>query len=520
MPMNQGIKVLLVLTFAVLSWYLFKLSGFSYLALILFFIFNLGLLVNKYRFFVLAMDLSALTVVLFNFHVHKTTGLYLFDVIPDLFLIFLDTNTTEIKSTLADLNSALEIITILAILIIIFIAFLLRPIQYKGIKLILIIVSITALVGLAFDKSYIVQKSYSGVITTTNVYQTNIEQVKASEEFHWHAKSTYHGDDTVVLVLGETTRGDRFSLNGYHRQTNPYLTQQKLINFTDVISNATTTLVSTPIIMTRSKGELNSKIFPEKSLIAAFDEAGYETYYISYVGMSNVGENSINNMINDADYFINTTEDHEPSQDKPTDVIGLQSVFKALESPAHKKLIVYKLIGSHFNFHDRYTQEFNKFRPSHLDIPFTGSLIEEKDILNNSYDNSVLVTDYVVNKIIEKLKLLEGRTSLSYISDHGISIFDDNKSAYGGPTEFNYRIPMFFWFKDGYLNRKTLSILSGNNNTKVDSTCFLDTFLTVNNILTDKQKGCNLATEHVKPYKRIVILKNRFVDFDKYFFTY
>lgn len=515
--MHKGIQTLLLAVLTALCWYLFKHAGFGYLAVALFLLFNAGLWVNKYRWLVLALDLAILVLVLFNFHIRKTTGIYLYEVIPDLYSIFLDTNTTEVKSTLINLSSGKELATIFTIALTIFIAFVLKPVQAKWLQFVLLMLSAASLIGLCMDKNFIVQKSISGVVTTTDVYQKNLEHLEDIKEFSWDAISTYNGPDTVVLVLGETTRGDRLGLNGYYRDTTPHLAQQHLINFHNVVSNATTTLISTPIIMTRSMGELNSKIFPEKSLIAAFGEAGYETFYISYIGPSNMGENSIDNMSSDADHYINTSEANKPDPTTPTDIIGLKSVQQALTAKAEKKLIVFKLIGSHFNFHDRYTEDFNVFRPSHLDVPFTGPKLEEQDILNNSYDNSLLVTDYTVSHIIDELKQLNGRTSLAFISDHGISIFDNPKSSYGGPTRHNYSIPLFFWFKPGYFNPHMVETLASNTEAKIDSTCFLDTFLTINNIATNKHKGCNLATSQIKPYPRMVIRKNKFVNFDKYF---
>ncbi|MEC8569117.1 MAG: phosphoethanolamine transferase domain-containing protein, partial [Pseudomonadota bacterium] len=50
----------------------------------------------------------------------------------------------------------------------------------------------------------------------------------------------------MVLVVGETARAENFSLNGYSKNTNPKLSKQDIINFSQVSSCGTATAVSVP----------------------------------------------------------------------------------------------------------------------------------------------------------------------------------------------------------------------------------------------------------------------------------
>ena len=50
----------------------------------------------------------------------------------------------------------------------------------------------------------------------------------------------------LVLVLGETARVDRFSLNGYKRQTNPLLEKEEVVSFQNMTSCGTDTSWSVP----------------------------------------------------------------------------------------------------------------------------------------------------------------------------------------------------------------------------------------------------------------------------------
>ncbi len=52
--------------------------------------------------------------------------------------------------------------------------------------------------------------------------------------------------ELMILVVGETARFDRLSLNGYHRETNPLLAKQNVVSLSNVSSCGTSTSVSIP----------------------------------------------------------------------------------------------------------------------------------------------------------------------------------------------------------------------------------------------------------------------------------
>lgn len=62
-----------------------------------------------------------------------------------------------------------------------------------------------------------------------------------------HQNKNNKRKEVGILVVGETARADRFSLNGYQKQTNPKLSKIKnLISFTNVHSCGTSTAYSVP----------------------------------------------------------------------------------------------------------------------------------------------------------------------------------------------------------------------------------------------------------------------------------
>ena len=57
-------------------------------------------------------------------------------------------------------------------------------------------------------------------------YLAELGQRSASFKFGAHQQAPDSEPETVVLVLGESSRYDRWSLNGYARDTNPLLRQE------------------------------------------------------------------------------------------------------------------------------------------------------------------------------------------------------------------------------------------------------------------------------------------------------
>src|SRR5699024_3551610 len=217
---------------------------------------------------------------------------------------------------------------------------------------------------LAAAPGFVLHKAATGIDESWRVHADNIHRIQEKQSFRWQARADYPGRDTVVLVLGETTRGDHLGINGYARNTTPRLAQvDGLISYTQAISNANYTLLSTPIIMTRSTGQAENLVFPETSLISAYKEAGYTTHYVSYLDKVDKGGSFIDQMASEADFYHKSV----PGVDGLEDLAGLALMRSIVSQADEKKLIVLKMIGSHLNFQDRFSDAFNYFRPSYRD---------------------------------------------------------------------------------------------------------------------------------------------------------
>ncbi len=96
-------------------------------------------------------------------------------------------------------------------------------------------------------------------------------------------------------------------------------------------------------------------------------------------------------------------------------------------------IIVLHTIGSHGpTYYNRYPAEFRKFTPT-CDTNEIQSCSQQQ--LTNTYDNTILYIDYVVDKAIKLLQSKQDKftTSPVYLSDHGESLGEDGVYLHGLP---------------------------------------------------------------------------------------
>lgn len=297
-------------------------------------------------------------------------------------------------------------------------------------------------------------------ISLTNLYQ---EQAKINAAFSKHQQFSFNAKvphavnnkQLVVLIIGESSRRANWQLNGYKRQTNPLLSKQAhVVNFTDMLSISNATRTSIPMLLTRKPAaQVYRYDFAEKSVISAFKESGFDTYWISTQQKFGAYDTSTSVYAKEADniIFLNKTNYTNKGE---TDGVVLPVFQKILANQSQKILIVIHTLGSHFDYSHRYPSSFDKFKPSLNDIE--GYSLQDKKYkqqLINSYNNSILYTDYVLNEVIESMKKQEQTESfLLYSSDHGEDFFDGqcSKSGHGNETPYNFEIASLAWYSSRF----------------------------------------------------------------------
>jgi glucan phosphoethanolaminetransferase (alkaline phosphatase superfamily) len=303
-----------------------------------------------------------------------------------------------------------------------------------------------------FQKIY----PYDLIIKTYQVFATK-KRIKDGEEkmknfkFEARKEDALNQKEVYVFVIGETSRYDSYSINGYKRETSPLLSKtENLISYSDFFSEANITSSSLSIILTRSSATDYNRSFVEKSFVDAFKEAGFHTYWIANQSGSN---KFIRRISNDADkeYFTATNYEEDDNYDEKLWMF-LDEVLKKEEE---KVFIVFHTLGSHFRYNFRYPPHFEVFKPS-LEGDFDYAMIssKNKDLFINTYDNSILYTDFFLAETIRKIDSLNAVSAFVYVSDHGENLFDtpENSVLHGGSkyTEYDFHVPFFIWTSEKY----------------------------------------------------------------------
>ncbi len=285
-------------------------------------------------------------------------------------------------------------------------------------------------------------------------YLNELAEKNRSFQFHTQQTKGKEQPQTIILVIGESSRYDRWSLNGYSRPSNPYLSQVKqLQTLSDMITAVSATRLSVPILATRKPAIQSLKPgFTEKSFLSAFKEAGFKTYWLSNQMSFGQFDTPTSVIAKEADVtqFINLGGFTNGSS---LDESLFQPVQQSLKDAATHKLIVLHTLGNHWNYSHRYPAAFDRWKPSLMGVnnpAYTD--LKNKEALNNSYDNSILYTDWFLAQLITKLQNRPETTALFYVSDHGQTLYDGScrLAFHGHNTQYEFHVPAFFWYSDQY----------------------------------------------------------------------
>jgi glucan phosphoethanolaminetransferase (alkaline phosphatase superfamily) len=343
------------------------------------------------------------------------------------------------------------------------------------------------------------------------VYLAELNQRSANFHFGAHLASPDDAPQVVVMVIGESSRYDRWSLNGYARETNPLLSQEpNLVVLPDVITSVAATRLSVPVIISRKPATKSLKDgFSEKSFLTAFKEAGFKTFWLSNQISFGKFDTPVSVFAKEANVveFMNLGGFTDNSS---FDEALFAPLRRALAEPAHKKLIVLHTLGSHWNYSHRYPKAFDKWLPSlwGVDKPVYTDL-KIKPQLNNSYDSSILYTDWFLAHVIDTLKDAQQPSSLLYVADHGQTLYDNSCriAFHGHNTQYEFHVPAFAWYSDQYQERYPGKVdqLRRHRKARLATENMFHTLLDMADIrYPDDRLEWSFANGRFKPHKRYV----------------
>lgn len=209
--------------------------------------------------------------------------------------------------------------------------------------------------------------------------------------------------ELIVIGIGESLRADNMSLYGYNRNTTPLLKklndEKSLQVFSNSTSAGTNTYGSVPASLTKFVNTSDLS----KSVVNLAKDAGYKTYWLSNQAKLSRWDFSVAAIAGQSDYsFFNSND----TAGKEYDIILVNKLKEILQTQKsnQKKMIIINFYGSHMKFSNRYPDEF--------------SIFDSPDKLVDTYDNSVLYTDFIQSEIIKLVKNNNGE--YLFFSDHGL----------------------------------------------------------------------------------------------------
>ncbi|MDT0558025.1 phosphoethanolamine transferase [Ichthyenterobacterium sp. W332] len=262
----------------------------------------------------------------------------------------------------------------------------------------------------------------------------------------------------IVLVLGESLRADHLSLNGYPRETTPMLSKRNnVISFNNVFTNKGNTALSLPCILT------DQSIYSEdkdslQSIFSVYNALDVPTFWIG----NQLLETSYKSIVetNESVEIIDKLKSYW-NINKKQDLQLLPS-FKDKIRTNSKGLFTLHMIGSHWWYEDKYTENFRKFKPI-IEGKYIPSL--EKQEIINSYDNTILYLDNFLNEVISTLEKDSAPTVMIYISDHGESLGENGRWLHSH-SEGLTKPGMIVWYSEKFKTRfpnKTSSLIKNKN---------------------------------------------------------
>ncbi|WP_281869449.1 phosphoethanolamine transferase [Pseudomonas sp. BR1R-5] len=250
--------------------------------------------------------------------------------------------------------------------------------------------------------------------------------------------------ETLVFVIGESSRPHNWSLYGYHHSTTPNLDKESgVFKFNSMCTTAPHTSVAVPSMLSLEPIEHWDLIASTKSLVGVYRAAGYKTYWLSSQEVDSFG-----GIIPQIAAEAQSRQYFERSYDG-----ALMSAYENIveQGGTQKQAIFIHIKGSHFDYARRYPREFGTFKPA------TDSA---KDRITADYDNSILYTDWLLGRIIDQLKSSQRKALLVYSSDHGENLLDDSRGllGHGMGNEYDLSVAAFFWASGSLLQRQAQAL--------------------------------------------------------------
>lgn len=252
--------------------------------------------------------------------------------------------------------------------------------------------------------------------------------------------------DVLVFILGETARAANYELNGYERPTNAHTRDKGVVYFRDTTSCGTATAVSVPCLFSfmGHDGYKESVAKKQSNVMDILTRTGLKALWVENdEGCKGVCDR-IPTVITDK--TIQPYCDGAVCRDDML-LNDLPAQIDAMKDTGG--VIVLHIMGSHGpTYYKRYPEDHRFFKP---DCPQSDIQNCDKAAIINTYDNTILYTDYIMARVMDILSAKAGviDPAMLYVSDHGESLGENGIYLHGMPYAVAPReqthVPLIFW---------------------------------------------------------------------------
>lgn len=306
------------------------------------------------------------------------------------------------------------------------------------------------------SKYFLIPVNYIGAIIsyTKHYYHENhaFKQIATDAVF----KKYWQNDkqNLIIFVVGETARADKFSFNGYARDTNAPLKdhQDNIINYPNTVSCGTSTAVSLPCMFSKdSRENYSGGMAYTENVLDVLQRNGYN---VAWVENNSDCKNVCNRIKTLYPCGIH------PQERECTDKVMIPEIAKAMPITPQNTLIVLHQVGSHGpKYFKRYPAQFEQYKP----VCNTEKLNEcTQEELINTYDNTIYYTSQNIADIIEEAQKYKDNYNITviYASDHGESLGENGLYLHSAPyiiaPDEQKQIPFFIWAESETLQELNL----------------------------------------------------------------
>ncbi|MCM1034182.1 MAG: lipid A phosphoethanolamine transferase [Paludibacter sp.] len=276
------------------------------------------------------------------------------------------------------------------------------------------------------------------------LYQ-EISKETTSERCTYPCNATQAVDSIdIIFVLGEALRADHLALNGYERETTPMLSAHRnIVSLGNIYSEYTHTMASVPHILTPADSITPEKTRTDASFIRCFALQGFRTAWISNQDKGRTYAAFIAE--NDTVIYPNASKSVFVFNEW-TDADLLPPLDKLIQQQTPRNLYTLHCIGSHWYYNNHVPASMQRFQPITDNRVVTGNTPAQ---VINSYDNTVLYMDWLLNEIIIRFK--DKNALLIYLSDHGEALGEDGHWLHAGGTDSEKHPACVVWYSEQYV---------------------------------------------------------------------